>query len=994
MKQNYFTFFAVLFFGILSAQTFQEGGVNYYVISATDSTVGVVSSASFEGALVVPPTVNNASIDYTVIAILDSAFENSTTLTSIEIPNTVTFISNGAFRFCTNLTSVIIPNSVTSIGQLAFGACTSLTSVVIPDSVTSIGIEGFAACSGLTSLTISNSLTSLSVNVFAGCTSLTSLNIPNSVTSIGQDAIRACSSLTSVTIPSSVTSISNTVFQDCSNLNTVTVNWSSPLAINANVFQNVNIGSATLYVPVGTEALYQSEPVWQSFGTIGQPQAATHLNFDGVDDFIDCGNILPESYTKEAWISIDAINQTSNIISGSDSSGQNAFWVPNGVLSAGHNGTWNAVEDSNVLSLNTWYHVVVSYDYATQTLKLYKDGILIDSNNNVPAPNNGNDIHIGSYDDANNLFNGSIDEVRIWNVVRTEEQINGSKNCELQGDEAGLIAYYQFNEGLDANENAAFTTLNDATINANNGSLTNFALTGNTSNWLAGSPVVSGSIVPSEAIVSSPVNYFQNDSAMPLTATLGANGSELIWYTAETGQVGSTTAPTPSTTTIGATSYWVTSTNANGCESEKTEIVVNVMAPATHLSFDGVDDYVNINIGTFTTQNLNYTHEFWFKTTSANSTIFNFSDTGMPNSGGFNKTIYLQNGNLVSYVYNGSANFITSTTTFNDDNWHHVTEIVSLSERSLYVDGTLIGTDTSFSNQNFGYIVLGASNITPGIYFEGEIDEVRIWNTALSIDDVNSTGNCQLEGDEANLLAYYQFNQGTDAEDNTSVTTLLDATTNVYNGNLINFGLTGNTSNWLAGSPIGIAPIVTSQPQNQTITETDDTVVFTVSATNVSSYQWEVFFEDGDGEGGTWMPLDDSLTNPDVSGSTTNTLTISGDNLSFIVGLQFRVVMNGTASCNVISNEVNVTDETLSVSTVLINEVKVFPNPTTDNVKISLSKVQDFEISVYDLNGRLLLNSKNRSDAFLLDLTSYQNGIYIIKTKIDQKEAINRVIKH
>ncbi|PIB30054.1 hypothetical protein BFP78_13355 [Gaetbulibacter sp. 5U11] len=785
--------------------------------------------------------------------------------------------------------------------------------------------------------------------------------------------------------------LANALTANGTNLKWYTSN-SGGMPITTAPIPNTNTSSVTTYYVTqsdfsGCESKRQAINVY-----VGD--SATHLNFDGVDDFIDCGNILPESYTKEAWISIDAINQTSNIISGSDSSGQNAFWVPNGVLSAGHNGFWNAVEDSNVLSLNTWYHVVVSYDYATQTLKLYKDGILIDSNNNVPAPNNGNDIHIGSYDDANNLFNGSIDEVRIWNVVRTEEQINGSKNCELQGDEAGLIAYYQFNEGLDANENAAFTTLNDATINANNGSLTNFALTGNTSNWLAGSPVVSGSIVPSEAIVSSPVNYFQNDSAMPLTATLGANGSELIWYTAETGQVGSTTAPTPSTTTIGATSYWVTSTNANGCESEKTEIIVNVMAPATHLSFDGVDDYVNINIGTFTTQNLNYTHEFWFKTTSANSTIFNFSDTGMPNSGGFNKTIYLQNGNLVSYVYNGSANFITSTTTFNDDNWHHVTEIVTLSERSLYVDGTLIGTDTSFSNQNFGYIVLGASNITPGIYFEGEIDEVRIWNTALSIDDVNSTGNCQLEGDEANLLAYYQFNQGTDATDNTSVTTLIDATTNAYNGNLINFSLTGNTSNWLAGSPIGIAPVVTSQPQDQTITQTDDSVVFTVSATSVFSYQWEVFFEDGEEGSGSWMPLDDTFTNPDVSGSTTNTLTISGDNLSFIVGLQFRVVMNGTASCNVISNEVTVTDETLSVSTLLINEVKVFPNPTTDKVKISLSKVQDFEISVYDLNGRLLLNSKNRSDAFLLDLTNYQNGIYIIKTKIDQKEAINRVIKH
>ena len=82
MKQFYFTFFAILFFGMVSAQTFQEGGVNYYVISTTNNTVGVVSSTSYEGALIIPPSVNNASVDYTVIAIIDSAFENSTTLTN------------------------------------------------------------------------------------------------------------------------------------------------------------------------------------------------------------------------------------------------------------------------------------------------------------------------------------------------------------------------------------------------------------------------------------------------------------------------------------------------------------------------------------------------------------------------------------------------------------------------------------------------------------------------------------------------------------------------------------------------------------------------------------------------------------------------------------------------------------------------------------------------------------------------------------------------
>jgi len=309
--------------------------------------------------------------------------------------------------------------------------------------------------------------------------------------------------------------------------------------------------------------------------TVDAPLPATHLNFDGVDDFIDCGNILPESYTKEAWISINAINSTSNIISGSDSFGQNAFWVPNGVLSAGHNGIWNAVEDSNVLSVNTWYHVALSYDYATQTLKLYKDGILIDSNTNVSAPINGNDIHIGSFNDASNLFNGSIDEVRIWNVARTEEQINGSKNCELQASQLGLVAYYNLNQGIDSGNNTSETTAIDAT-GTNNGTLTNFDLTGTTSNWLAGSPVTTGVMVPSEATVTTPVTYTQGDTASQLTATTGSNGTGLLWYATETGATGDVNAPTPDTSVVGTTSYWVTSTNANGCESERTEIVVNI----------------------------------------------------------------------------------------------------------------------------------------------------------------------------------------------------------------------------------------------------------------------------------------------------------------------------------------------------------------------------------------------------------------------------------
>lgn len=69
---------------------------------------------------------------------------------------------------------------------------------------------------------------------------------------------------------------------------------------------------------------------------------------------------------------------------------------------------------------------------------------------------------------------------------------------------------------------------------------------------------------------NTPVNYCQGAAAVPLTAT----GTNLLWYTTATGGTGSPTAPTPSTTTVGSTTYYVSQTI--GCESPRTAIVVNV----------------------------------------------------------------------------------------------------------------------------------------------------------------------------------------------------------------------------------------------------------------------------------------------------------------------------------------------------------------------------------------------------------------------------------
>lgn len=78
---------------------------------------------------------------------------------------------------------------------------------------------------------------------------------------------------------------------------------------------------------------------------------------------------------------------------------------------------------------------------------------------------------------------------------------------------------------------------------------------------------------PAKPSVSGPLNYCINSQAVALTAS----GSNLLWYTSINGQ-GSSTAPVPSTTTAGQTTYYVTQNLENVCgESDKQSIVVNVV---------------------------------------------------------------------------------------------------------------------------------------------------------------------------------------------------------------------------------------------------------------------------------------------------------------------------------------------------------------------------------------------------------------------------------
>ena len=82
-----------------------------------------------------------------------------------------------------------------------------------------------------------------------------------------------CTGLTSITIPNSVTSIGDWAFSECTGLTSVISLIEEPFEINENTFynrveDNYDFTTATLYVPTGTKAKYESTPAWNKFTNI------------------------------------------------------------------------------------------------------------------------------------------------------------------------------------------------------------------------------------------------------------------------------------------------------------------------------------------------------------------------------------------------------------------------------------------------------------------------------------------------------------------------------------------------------------------------------------------------------------------------------------------------------------------------------------------------------------------------------------------------------
>ncbi|UOK42375.1 MULTISPECIES: LamG-like jellyroll fold domain-containing protein [Flavobacterium] len=236
-------------------------------------------------------------------------------------------------------------------------------------------------------------------------------------------------------------------------------------------------------------------------------RAQNSINLDGVNDFIQTnysGISGSSARTVEAWIKTTANANPSaggvqQIITdwGTNSSGSRFTFniLNNNAIRLEING--GSVNGTIPVNNGTWHHVAVVYDpSAASKISLYVDGNLDTAGNPAISVNTGSTVklRIGNRVDGVTFFNGSIDEVRVWSVARTATEIANYKDTEFCSPQPNLTAYYKFNNGTVNGANTSITTTEDYSVNTNNGTLSNFALTGSSSNFTVGASLTLNSV--------------------------------------------------------------------------------------------------------------------------------------------------------------------------------------------------------------------------------------------------------------------------------------------------------------------------------------------------------------------------------------------------------------------------------------------------------------------------------------------------------------------
>ncbi len=214
-----------------------------------------------------------------------------------------------------------------------------------------------------------------------------------------------------------------------------------------------------------------------SKGCIADAPEGYYLKFDGtLSNHVtiphDSRLNFTNEFTVECWVKLDsiAVNQVIlakwGVVSVTNEYNLMFLFATQTIqFNVGYNAGSTATA-SAIVSILPGQLIHIAGVVSNGTAYLYINGSLAGTAAfSYPLTNNTYSLVLGAVDTAgNNSLNGALDEVRIWNKARNEEQIKYYNDCVLSGYDIGLISYYKFNEG-------SGSVINSSTINMLNGLL-------------------------------------------------------------------------------------------------------------------------------------------------------------------------------------------------------------------------------------------------------------------------------------------------------------------------------------------------------------------------------------------------------------------------------------------------------------------------------------------------------------------------------------------
>jgi hypothetical protein len=468
----------------------------------------------------------------------------------------------------------------------------------------------------------------------------------------------------------------------------------------------------------GNDGTLINGPVW----TDGQINGA--LEFDGVNDYINCGDILDNkirnAFTIGVWIKLGegALQKTYNYVLWKSDDRPGIYVRSSGVVFFAHwyTGSDGAFQSTHVLEEGKWYYI--SYVFDGSEFIGYINAEYAGSTPDTGYSPGGN-LLIASDERSSRRFKGVIDDVRIYNRALSAEEVE-----ELYELEAAKLVGLEI-QGPDEVAEDFPTQYKAIAVYDNNSTadVTDSAL------W---------SVEP-------------NDNCGIAAGLLTTEMVDL---------------PTEVTITAQYSEADVTQ------EAQKQVSILPICSSGTALKFDGVDDYVSLSGNAVTTTE--FTICAWANQfgpgggLDTQNTIFQQRD----NSTGDNhsaiilgaKNPYNQAGASIRSSNGSEQRLLVNMKDYNQ--WHHYAVTVDSENLILYIDGIVVSTAKNNQTGNYvssiDYVDIGRHRNAGGNrgMFNGIIDEVMIFNRALTAEKIQVLMHTRPDIDEPNLVGYWDFDEG------------------------------------------------------------------------------------------------------------------------------------------------------------------------------------------------------------------------------------------